>query len=54
MISPLFSMKTKSPRITPRRFISSALCMLARETVVPASKTGSNTATGVTAPVRPT
>ena len=32
----------------------SALCSDARETVVPASSTGSSTATGVSAPVRPT
>ena len=32
----------------------SALCKVARDTVVPDIKTGSSSATGVTAPVRPT
>ena len=36
------------------RWISSSLCRVARLTVVPSKKTGSNSATGVTAPVRPT
>ncbi|OPZ88976.1 MAG: hypothetical protein BWY73_01590 [candidate division TA06 bacterium ADurb.Bin417] len=54
MISPAFSMKTRSPIRTPSRRISSWLCSEARLTVVPASRTGSSTATGVIVPSRPT
>ena len=54
MIFPAFSTTTRSPSFTPSRAISSALCRLARETVVPAISTGSSSATGVTRPVLPT
>ena len=52
--SPPFSMSTVSPMRISLRRISSALCRLARAMVEPAKGTGSKTATGVTAPVRPT
>ena len=45
---------TVSPITTPKRSISSPLCNVALLTVTPATKTGSNFATGVMAPVRPT
>ena len=54
MTSPPRSTWTKSPMRTPRRAISSALCSVARVTVVPPMKTGASTATGVSLPVRPT
>ena len=54
MILPAFSTTTTSPGRTSLRSISSALCRLARLTVVPASSTGSRSATGVIAPVFPT
>ncbi len=50
MILPAFSTTTVSPTRTSLRSISSALCRLARLTVVPASSTGSRSATGVMAP----
>src|SRR2546425_1187118 len=52
--SPPFSTSTRSPGRRSLRATSSALCSVAIETVVPASFTGSRTAYGVTAPVRPT
>ena len=52
-MSPALKTTTVSPRRTSSRAISSALCKLACCTVVPATTTGSNTATGVAAPVRP-
>ena len=54
MILPAFSTTTMSPTRTSLRSISSALCRLARLTVVPASSTGARSATGVMAPVLPT
>ena len=54
MISPAFSMTTVSPRRMSLRWISSSLWRVARETVVPDTKTGSSSATGVSTPVRPT
>ena len=45
---------TVSPIFIPSRSISSWLCKLARRIVTPPTNTGSNIATGVTAPVRPT
>ena len=43
-----------SPSRMSLRAMSSALCSVAIETVVPPTKIGSSTANGVTAPVRPT
>ena len=54
MISPAFWITTVSPTRMSLRAISSALCRLARLTVVPASGTGSRSATGVSLPVLPT
>ena len=54
MISPAFWITTVSPIRTSLRRISSALCRLARLTVVPASGTGVRSATGVSLPVLPT
>ena len=54
MILPAFSTTTTLPGRTSLRSISSALCRLAWLTIVPASSTGSRSATGVTAPVLPT
>ena len=54
MTSPPFSISTRSPGRTSLRATSSALCSVAIEIVLPASLTGSSTAYGVTAPVRPT
>ncbi len=54
MTSPLRSMRTWSPTRTSLRRISSSLCRVERLIVVPESLTGSSTATGVRAPVRPT
>lgn len=45
---------TLSPGRTPSSSISPALCSVARDTVAPPISTGSSTATGVRAPVRPT
>ena len=54
MTSPPFSMSTRSPSRRSLRATSSALWRVAIEIVEPASRTGSSTAYGVTAPVRPT
>ncbi len=54
MMSPAFSTMTRSPSRMSFRATSLALCSVAIDTVVPAMKTGSSTANGVTAPVRPT
>ena len=54
MTSPAFSITTVSPSRMSLRAMSSALCSVAIEIVEPASNTGSSTAYGVTAPVRPT
>ena len=54
MTSPPFSSTTVSPSRTSFRATSSALCSVAIEMVEPASRTGSSSAYGVTAPVRPT
>ena len=51
--SPAFSMMTVSPTRMSFRRNSSSLCSVARLIVLPARKTGSNSATGVSAPVRP-
>ena len=47
-------MTTVSPTRMSFSDMLSALCKVARDTVVPDIKTGSSSATGVTAPVRPT
>ena len=52
--SPAFSITTQSPSRMSLRAMSSALCSVAIEIVEPATNTGSSTANGVTAPVRPT
>jgi hypothetical protein len=52
--SPLRSTRTVSPIRMSLRLISSSLWRVQRLTVVPDSWTGSRTATGVRAPVRPT
>ena len=52
--SPAFSMTTVSPSRMSLRARSSALCSVAIEIVEPARNTGSRTAYGVFAPVRPT
>ena len=54
MIFPAFSTTTTSPTRTSLRSTSSALCKLARLTVVPAISTGSKSATGVIVPLLPT
>ena len=54
MISPALRTTTVSPRCRSSSAMRSALCRVARLTLVPARATGSNSATGVTAPVRPT
>ncbi len=54
MTSPLRSMRTWSPTRTSLRRSSSSLWRVERLIVVPESLTGSSTATGVRAPVRPT
>ena len=54
MTSPAFSMTTVSPSRMSLRAMSSALCSVAIEIVEPATNTGSSTAYGVFAPVRPT
>ena len=54
MTSPPFSITTVSPSRMSRRATSCALCSVAIEIVEPARRTGSRTANGVTAPVRPT
>ncbi len=52
--SPAFSTITRSPSRMSLRARSSALCSVAIDTVDPATTTGSRTAYGVAAPVRPT
>ena len=52
--SPARRTTTVSPISTPLRTTSSALCSVAIEIVTPPTRTGSSTANGVTAPVRPT
>ena len=52
--SPAFSIVTVSPIRMSFRRSSSSLCKVARLIVLPARNTGSNSATGVSAPVRPT
>src|SRR5450756_1133105 len=52
--SPALWTSTLSPMRTSFLFTSSSLCSVACETVEPATKTGSSTATGVRAPVLPT
>ena len=54
MTSPLRSTRTSSPTRMSLRRSSSSLCRVDRLTVVPDRRTGSSTATGVRAPVRPT
>ena len=54
MISPALRTTTVSPMCRSSSAMRSALCSVARLTLVPARATGSNSATGVTAPVRPT
>ena len=52
--SPALRKKTTSPIKTPLRLTSAGLCNVAKETVDPATRTGSTSARGVTRPVRPT
>ena len=52
--SPPRSTFTQSPISKPRRSMKSALCSVARLTVVPPMNTGVNSADGVSLPVRPT
>ena len=54
MISPAFSISTRSPTATSSRLIWLELKNEARLTVVPDSSTGSKWPSGVMAPVRPT
>jgi hypothetical protein len=54
MISPALRTTIVSPAQRSSSARRSALWRVARLTVVPASGTGSNSATGVTTPVRPT
>ena len=54
IISPPFSINTKSPILTSSFSIISALCKDARFTVVPPKAIGAKLATGVIAPVLPT
>ena len=54
MISPAFWTSTVSPMRTSFSVMKSWLCSVALDTVVPASRTGSTTALGVSTPVRPT
>ena len=54
MTSPAFSITTRVASRRSLRAMSSALCSVAIEIVEPARNTGSSTAYGVTAPVRPT
>ena len=53
MMSPAFLITTLSPILISLSWIKSSLCSEARETVVPATLTGSRTAVGVTTPVLP-
>ncbi len=52
--SPARWTTTVSPLRTSLRSISSSLCSVARATITPPTLTGSSSATGVRAPVRPT
>ena len=52
-MSPAFFTTTLSPMRISRSCIKSSLCNDARETVVPATLTGSRIAVGVTTPVLP-
>ncbi len=52
--SPARSISTRSPTFTPSRAISSRLCSVMCSMVTPETCTGATTATGVSAPVRPT
>ncbi len=52
--SPAFWIMTVSPIRMSFLLISSSLWRVAREIVEPATRVGFKTATGVTAPVRPT
>ncbi len=52
--SPARCTITRSPIRTSLRRISSSLCSVARDTVTPPTYTGSRSADGVSAPVRPT
>ncbi len=54
MTSPAFSTSTQSPIRRSLRAISSSLCSVALATVLPATRTGSSSATGVRTPLRPT
>ena len=54
MTSPPFSTSTASPTLMSMRSISCWLWSVARDTVEPATSTGSRTATGVSLPVLPT
>ena len=54
MISPALRTSTVSPMRMSLSEIKSWLCSVALVTVVPASRTGSSTALGVSTPVRPT
>ena len=54
MISPALRTTTVSPACRSSSASRSALCSVARLTLVPARATASNSATGVTTPVRPT
>ena len=53
MMSPALRTTTRSPMRRSFSRMMSGLCSVARETVVPASRTGSRDATGVSTPVRP-
>ncbi len=54
MTSPPFSTSTASPTLMSILSISCRLWSVARDTVEPATSTGSSTATGVSLPVLPT
>ena len=54
MTSPARVTSTQSPSRMSLAAISSALCSVAFETVTPPISTGSSTAYGLSAPVRPT
>ena len=54
MTSPALRRTTRSPMRTPLRATSVGLCRVARDTVDPATRTGSIMPNGVTRPVRPT
>ena len=54
MTSPARCTITVSPSRISLRLMSSSLCSVARDTVTPPTSTGSSTAHGFSAPVRPT